>query len=361
MLTVPFVALVLLSTIVIGLLSHTAGRDAVDTLSGYLLHETVARIAQAVDKHISSAEGVLETAFPEDLPPQQSIQQDLDTLRTQLWLATSIHMDPNNYPYYCNRHGHFIGLWRFSQIDGALKEPVQEIHVFDPRLRPWYQTGQSASGQTWTPIYVDFKSLELVVTRARRVNNMAGEFEGVVATDVSLRSLNTFLKNLTLSPNGIAIIVEADGKLVATLRGPHLHQGAQNDNTHIDAASSEDPLIAATYRAVLERKLRTMSRKAQQEAPHSLVQTAPSCMPPTCGYATMPAWTGLDCCGRDPAQRFHARAHRQRAAYCMDGLAHRHIRFWGVECDRRRPATFGSNSPGNWIRHSRCKNRRGSR
>ena len=272
MLILPYVMLVLLAAAIIGLLSYNAGRDAVDTLADHVLNETVNRIAQAVDKHISGSEAVLETAFPSDVPPPASVKDDLDSLRTRFWLATSVHRDPNNYAYYGNRHGQFFGLWRFSEteaelrlrtesnmprsiyrfstIRGELKNPQQEERLFDPRERPWYKAGQGTSTQTWTAIYIDFKTLQLVGTRARRVNNAAGEFEGVVATDLSLQHLNTFLKGLKLSANGFAFIVEPDGNLIATSRGPHLRKGVGEDNTRLNAAVSDDPLIAATYKAV---------------------------------------------------------------------------------------------------------------
>ena len=272
MLTVPYVVLLLLAAGVIGLLSYGAGSDAVDTLSDRVLSETVGRIAQAVEKHVSGSEAVLETAFPTDVPAPTSVKTDLDALRTRLWLATSVHRDPNNYAYYGNRNGQFIGLWRFSEteaelrlrvdaslprsiyrysrIKGELKNPVLEERLFDPRERPWYKAGQGASTQTWTSIYIDFKTLALVGTRARRVNNAAGEFEGVVATDLSLAHLNDFLKNLQLSANGFAFIVEPDGNLIATSRGPHLRKGVGEDNTRLNAQASEDPMIVATYRAV---------------------------------------------------------------------------------------------------------------
>ena len=121
MLTLPYVVLVLLAATVIGVLSYVAGRDAVDTLSDHVLNETVSRIAQAVDKHISGSEAVLETAFPADVPATASIKDDLDALRTRLWLATSIHRDPNNYAYYGNRQGQFIGLWRYSASEAELR------------------------------------------------------------------------------------------------------------------------------------------------------------------------------------------------------------------------------------------------
>jgi diguanylate cyclase (GGDEF)-like protein len=195
-------------------------------------------------------------------------------LRTRLWLATSVHRNPNNYVYYGDKNGHFIGLYRFSETEaelrlrtdgvsprsiykfsriyGELQKPEVEQRIFEPRDRPWYEAGQGTSKQTWTAIYIDFKTLQLVSTRARRVNNALGEFEGVVATDVSLELLNDFLKSLTLTPNGFAFIVEPDGNLVATSRGPHIKVGPNEDNTRFNAADSSDPLIAATFKSLSE-------------------------------------------------------------------------------------------------------------
>ena len=272
MLTVPYVVLVLLSAAVIGLLSYRAGSEAVDSLSERVLSEMVERIAQAVDKHVSGSEAVLETAFPTDVAAPASIKDELDALRTRFWLATSVHLDPNNYAYYGNRSGQFFGLYRYSETEAELRlrlegETVRSIYqykgirgdlgtgrpetrVFEPRERPWYKVGQGTSAQTWTSIYIDFKTLQLVGTRARRVNNAAGEFEGVVATDLSLAHLNDFLKSLQHSANGYAFIVEPDGNLIATSRGPHLRKGVGDDNTRLNAANSDDPLIVATYQSV---------------------------------------------------------------------------------------------------------------
>ncbi len=312
LLTVPYVALVVLAAAVIGVLSYTAGRDAVDTLADRVLNETVSRIAQAVDKHISGSEAVLETAFPADVPAPASLVDDIDALRTRFWLATSVHRDPNNYVYYGNRLGQFIGLWRFSEseaelrlrtdagnprsiyrftgIRGELKSPFQEERMFDPRERPWYKAGQIATTQTWTAIYIDFKTLQLVGTRARRVNNAAGEFEGVVATDLSLQHLNSFLKRLKLTANGFALIVEPDGNLVATSRGPHLRKGVGDDNTRLSAAASGDPLIAATYDAVKS----LTDRGDVSDASRTSSFTGPDGAVVQAGYARLRDKAGLD-------------------------------------------------------------------
>jgi diguanylate cyclase (GGDEF)-like protein len=272
MLTLPYVILVLALALIIGFLSFGAGRDAINNLSGQLLTETVNRIAQAVEKHVAGSAAVLETAFPRGVPSPSSIEAEQEALRTRFWLATSVHRDPNNYAYYGDRKGHFFGLWRFSDseaelrlrtsgegprtiyrftdINGPLKDPVQELRVFDPRERPWYKAGQESPLHTWTSIYIDFKTEALVATRARRVNNSLGEFDGVVATDLSLAMINQFLRGLDLSRNGLALVVEDDGNIIGTSRGPHLKVTPDGTNLRLNAVDSNDPFIATTYRQV---------------------------------------------------------------------------------------------------------------
>jgi diguanylate cyclase (GGDEF)-like protein len=272
LLTIPYVLLLIFCAVVIGLLSYLAGRDAVDSLANAVLSETTNRIAQTVDRHISGSEAVLETAFPSGIAAPENIEDDIDMLRTRLWLATSIHRGLNNYAYYGNRDGQFIGLYRHSEndaelrlrldgssprsifhyagIDGPLHDPETETRIFEPVERPWYQAGRSTPRQVWTDIYIDFKTAELVGTRAQRIYDKTGKFAGVVATDVPLQQLDAFLDTLQIADNGFAFIVEPDGNLIATSRGPHIRLDGNNKNIRLNAADSADPLVAATYETV---------------------------------------------------------------------------------------------------------------
>ncbi len=272
LLTVPYVLLLAALAAIIGLLSYRAGTEAVDEFSGQLLIETVNRIAQAVDRHVAGSAAVLEAAFPSGVAAPSSITEDLPGLRTRFWLATSVHRDPNNYAYYGDQQGRFFGLWRHSEteaelrmrsqgqgareilrftgITGALQPPVVEQRIFDPRQRPWYQAAKAGTAATWTSIYIDFKTSELVATRARRVDDAKGEFAGVVATDLSLKQVNLFLTQLALSSNGLAMVVEGNGDLIGVSRGQHLKTGGSADNARLNAADSADPLVAATYKSV---------------------------------------------------------------------------------------------------------------
>ena len=79
------------------------------------------RIEQAVEGHVSGSAAVLEVAFPKGIAAPESIAAELPALRERFWLATSVHRDPNNYAYYGDRDGRFIGLWRSSENDAELR------------------------------------------------------------------------------------------------------------------------------------------------------------------------------------------------------------------------------------------------
>ncbi|MBP6405224.1 MAG: diguanylate cyclase, partial [Ramlibacter sp.] len=98
--------------------------------------------------------------------------------------------------------------------------------------------------------YIDFRTNELVATRARRVPTASGALGGVVATDVSLQLLSEFVRSLPLSRNGIAFVAEPDGNLIATSRGAFISRGAAGKAERLNAARSDDALLVATHQAV---------------------------------------------------------------------------------------------------------------
>lgn len=268
----PYVALVILLAVAIGALSYQTGSQAVLTVSGHLLEETVSRIGQAVDRHVVGSVATLEAAFPSGMLAPASIEEDFEDIRTRFWIATSLHIDPNNYVYYGNLEGQGIGLFRRSwdegelrikykaeehrkryRIDGINGVPQFESHeksLFDPRTRPWFKAAQATGQDIWTSVYIDFGTLELVATRARRVLGEQGELRGVVATDMPLHALNDFVGNLDISPNGLAFIVEPNGELIASSCSPNVKHTADGRNVRLNAAESEHPLLAAIYRKI---------------------------------------------------------------------------------------------------------------
>ena len=289
----PYAALILGVAVLIGALSYRAGSEAVDAMSDQLLLETVARIGQAVDRHVIGSGAVLEAAFPNGMAAPATIDGVLEELRTRFWIATSLHLDPNNYVYYGSRTGQFFGLWRFSQqdaelrvklraedprrlyrfagINGVLAEPTLEPTLFEPRARPWFKAGASSQSHTWTSIYIDFRTAELVATRARRVLDAYGELEGVVATDLSLRTLNDFVRRLQVSERALAFIIEPNGQLIASSRSANVKLGADGKNERLNAADSGDAVQVAAYAQVQQ----VIAAKGAALSAHTLRFNAP--------------------------------------------------------------------------------------
>ena len=274
-LTIPYVVLLLAVALTIGGLSYLTGIRAVETVSSQLLLEKASRIGQAVDRHIHGSSAVLEAAFPQGMAVPPMIDAELDALRNRFWIATSLHLDPNNYVYYGNRNGQFFGLYRrslpkgelrvklvadenrsiygFTGIDGTPELALRETRMYDPRERPWYAAAVTVSTQIWTPVYIDFSTSDLVATLARRVMGPGGEFEGVVATDVRLRALNDFVSKLQVSQNGLAFIVEPKGDLIASSVGPNIQSLPDGKKVRISAANSGNAQVNAIYGEVRAR------------------------------------------------------------------------------------------------------------
>lgn len=315
LLTLPYAVLVLALVLLMATLSWRTGRDTVDTLSGQLLVEAVNRISVSLQRHVGGADAVLEAAFPTGVVAPDDLERETDALRARFWLATSVHRDPNNYVYYGDRRGHFIGLWRFSELEaelrlrtggdgprtiyrlsgigGTLRSPVTEEKVFEPRERPWFQASLAHPAPLgWTPVYVDFKTQDLVVTRTKRIGNDVGEPEGVAATDLPLAQVNALLSRLSLSENAVAMLVEGDGKLVGVSRGPHMKTLAAGQHERLNAQQSPDALVAGAFDAVRQRG--TLAAQGLGTAPRTFSFEGEDGRAVQVGYARVDPALGLD-------------------------------------------------------------------
>ena len=223
-----------------------------------------------------------------------------------------MHRELNNYAYYGDDQGHFFGLWRdgddaaqlrlrvrgegprtlyrFNGIHGTLGASEQEAKVFEPRERPWYRAAHSATTETWTSIYIDFRTQELVATRARRVPDAQGRVKGVVATDVSLQHLTDFVRKLPISRNGFAFIVEPDGNLIATSRGDHIRRAADGSHVRLKADDSSDALVARVHGEVKA----LMAHEATDSATRARKIVGPDGEAVQVAYARIRDTAGLD-------------------------------------------------------------------
>lgn len=268
-LLLPYVLLILLLTLVLGWLSWWSNASLVSDLGNQLMTETTQRISQAIDRHMYGSGAVLETAFPTGISVKDDISSQQEDLTLRFYTAASLFSSSTDYVHFGNELGQGLGVQRLpnSSIELRLKIDTDkprdyyfqqsinstpefkrsEEAVFDPRTRPWYQMGRNASGDIWTAVYLDYDSNELVVTRARKVMNQENKFSGVVATDLFLSDLNTFLYQLPITENGRAFIVEPDGQLISASNVTIVTTNLAGEPIRVNALDSGDETIAQAW------------------------------------------------------------------------------------------------------------------
>jgi diguanylate cyclase (GGDEF)-like protein len=272
LLTIPFVLLIALLAVLISTISFTAGQSAVNSLSERYLLDVSERIAHAVDEPLGHARLVLDAAAPEAVITSQALSSlDDKSLITRMWVATGLGKPKDGNVYFGDEQSRFVGIRRspgnqpelrqkpspseprasytLSSIDQTPVFRSIEKAPYDARTRPWYKLAVASKSYSWSEVYPSFSTNALLVTLAKPVYDGAGALQGIYATDISLQALSEFLRSLTISANGVAYIVEADGNLIAqsTLDAPFSQKDGKP--VRLNAANSKNELIRSTYAA----------------------------------------------------------------------------------------------------------------
>lgn len=119
----------------------------------------------------------------------------------------------------------------------ALNERVVN-KPFDARTRPWYQKAAHGTEVQWSDIYFSWSTQKPIIAGSIPVygKEPPKTFLGVVGVEFYLDEITSFLKKLSISPNGHVVILEKGEKdilLVADSAGdPTLSPTAQKDGTY---------------------------------------------------------------------------------------------------------------------------------
>jgi methyl-accepting chemotaxis protein len=94
--------------------------------------------------------------------------------------------------------------------------PKQDLpQGYDPTTRPWYQQAIANPSQAvWTEPYINATDNTLIVTLAKAVT-VNGTVEGVVAADVSLKSLTDKIQATKIGNTGYLYIASSKGAIIA--------------------------------------------------------------------------------------------------------------------------------------------------
>ena len=276
---IPFVLLVSALALSVGWVSYRAGDEAAEELSRRVLLDLIGRINQATERHLLGSEIALNTVAPEPIPMAGgrertivAFSDDLSQLEDRLWIATGLFPEVNRYVYFGGEDGRFAGVNRLpgNMYELRLRGPGEEfrrvysmagpherlalLHTqkYEPKQRPWYGNAVTAGKMRWSPVYSDFTTLEPVLTLSKPVYRADKTLIGVIATDMPLRQLTDFFKTLSVSENGVALIVEPSGALIAT-SGRELPFKVENKAlVRLMATESAAPLAREAFEKVMQ-------------------------------------------------------------------------------------------------------------
>lgn len=122
--------------------------------------------------------------------------------------------------------------------DSLLNETSAErddADEYDPRIRPWFEALTGGEDVSWSDPYVFFTSQEPGITHSVAIRGSSGELEAVVGLDVRLVDLNEFLDARKPSVNGRAVVIDAEGTVIAT-------SGSADD---VGQEAPVDPILSA--------------------------------------------------------------------------------------------------------------------
>lgn len=157
------------------------------------------------------------------------------------------------------------------RLDGAGRPAgLQGIKPFaDFRRDGWYHAPLQAGRAVWTPIYNWVDAPDVMALGAGIPVRRQGVVVGVAGVDVFLANIGRYLRSLPLAESGVIYIVEADGRLVADSSGRLPFSIVNGRGVRHSAQESQDPLIRASARALLQRQgsFRGLDRPAQLTLP----------------------------------------------------------------------------------------------
>ncbi|NEQ32098.1 MAG: response regulator [Leptolyngbya sp. SIO4C5] len=270
------VSFVVQVTAVVGLtawISFRNGQKAVQSLATQLSQEISARIEDHVQDYLVQPTWALEQSLSAIASDDLSAT-DLASLERHFWhqLQAAEYLSSL---YFGSETGAFVGVQRrqdgeqvlwYTDSDSVPQRATYRLNAqgrqielmdtqtYDPRLRPWYQAAVSAGEQTWSPIYrfASHDYARLGITPAAPVYGDRGQLQGVLAADLTLEQISEFLRDLRISENGQAFIIERSGEVVASSAQELPFVSTREQPQRLQATASQSPLIKNTALALLE-------------------------------------------------------------------------------------------------------------
>ncbi len=138
-------------------------------------------------------------------------------------------------------------LWREEDGTVAAREFDPE-DTFDPRERRWYVDAAAARASVWTDPYIFFSSQQPGITVAAPVLSAGNRVSGVVGVDIEIADISTFLSQLSIGEQGLAVILNENADVIAHPNFADIaDQAADGTVDFVNVHEISDPVTRAAF------------------------------------------------------------------------------------------------------------------
>lgn len=289
-LVLPFVLQIVGAVGLVGYLSYTNGRQAVEKLAIQLETKISDRLQEKILNYLAKPHEFHQIT-------RSSIRSGMldpsDFTALEQFFAQQIRdHDLVSYAYFGNTQGDVISVK--EDEDGRLISRIRDASTggerreyllddegnrveflksrsYDARSRPWYQAAATAQQPTWSSISAAFADNLLEVNAVAPLYDETGSLQGVLGSELSLTQIKEFLQTLDISASGQVFIVEHSGEMVATstaespfvvlnseMPGSEEDENAEevtaeDSKSRLVVTQSQNPLTRATANYLLEQ------------------------------------------------------------------------------------------------------------
>lgn len=123
---------------------------------------------------------------------------------------------------FARTHADLAYIYMGNEDGGYVQWPQGElIRQYDPRIRPWYQTGISANGRiARTQAYYWNSGDKVIVSTVKAIHKDNGDLLGVLGMDLSLNELTTLISRIKIGSTGFLMLVEDNGTVLVDANMP---------------------------------------------------------------------------------------------------------------------------------------------
>ena len=233
-LVIPLIVQIFVAVTIAGYFSYKHSQKSIKDLAEQLMWEVEGRIEQHLRSYLGTPHQINQLN-KNALDLQQIDFKNLQTMERHFWQQSKIFPQVS-YIQYGSVNGEFVGLainddktirYQVTEFSKTLKtydinsngdrhEFIKASPNYDPRQRPWYRVPYQARKAAWTDIYAWVNPPTLAITLGEPYYDRAGNFQGIIATDLSIAQISEFLRSLKIGKTGQAFIFDSGGMLVAT-------------------------------------------------------------------------------------------------------------------------------------------------